>query len=82
MKTSRRILLAGIAGFAVTPSAMAAADPAVATDDATVAEQRFARMIAAAHAPDLSCARQAERYADMHWREYVAAARAVLDARA
>lgn len=82
MKTSRRILLAGIAGFAVMPTAMAAADPMVAPDDATVAEERFARMIAAAHAPDVTCAHQAERYADAHWQEYVVAARAVLDARA
>lgn len=49
---------------------------------ATVAEERFARTIAAAHAPDIACAYQAERYADAHWREYLGAARAVLDARA
>nr|WP_249141952.1 hypothetical protein [Bradyrhizobium diazoefficiens] len=80
MTTSRRILLAGMAGLAVAPGAAAA--PAPAFDGATVAEERFARMIAAAHAPDVACARQAERYADMHWRDYVEAARAVLDARA
>jgi hypothetical protein len=46
----------------------------------TIAEERYARLIAAAHAP-ASGAGQTERYADMHWRDYVAAARAVLDAR-
>jgi hypothetical protein len=80
MNTSRRILLAGLAGLAVAPTAVVAA-PASAMSDATVAEERFARMIAAAHAPDLSCARQAERYADAHWGDYVGAARAVLAAR-
>lgn len=80
MNTSRRILLAGMAGLAVAPAAMAAA-PAPAIADATVAEERFARMIAAAHAPDVACGRQAERYADAHWPDYVVAARAVLDAR-
>lgn len=80
MNTSRRILLAGMAGLAVAPAAMAAA-PAPAMADATVAEERFARMIAAAHAPDVACGRQAERYADAHWPDYVVAARAVLDAR-
>jgi hypothetical protein len=82
MKTSRRILLAGLAGLAVAPTAVATAAPAPVTDDTTVAEERFARMIAAAHAPDVTCARQAERYADTHWQEYVAAARVVIDARA
>ncbi|WP_426616324.1 hypothetical protein [Bradyrhizobium sp. McL0616] len=82
MKTSRRILLAGLAGLAVAPTAIVAAAPAPVADDTTVAEQRFARMIAAAHAPDVTCTHQAERYADGHWRQYVAAARAVLDARA
>lgn len=81
MNTSRRILLAGMAGLAVAPTAKAAV-PAPAVADATVAEERFARMIAAAHAPDVACARQAERYADAHWPDYVVAARAVLDARA
>ncbi|MCK1740291.1 hypothetical protein IVA80_05290 [Bradyrhizobium sp. 139] len=81
MKTSRRILLAGLAGLAVAPSAAAAA-PAPVADDTTVAEERFARMIAVAHAPDVTCARQAERYADAHWPEYVVAAKAVLNARA
>ena len=81
MNTSRRVLLTGLAGFAVAPSAFAAV-PRSAVGDATVAEERFARTIAAAHAPDVTCARQAARYADAHWREYVAAARAVLDARA
>jgi hypothetical protein len=80
MDTSRRILLAGMAGFALAPTAGLAA-PAPAIDGATVAEERFARMIAAAHAPGVTCARQAERYADMNWRDYVEAARAVLDAR-
>ena len=81
MTTTRRILLAGLAGFAVAP----ATTPAFATTQtdaaATVAEEHFARMIAAAHAPDVACARQAERYADAHWPDYVVAARAVLDAR-
>lgn len=79
MNTSRRILLTGLAGLAIAPAAVSAA-PALA-GEATVAEERFARMIAAAHAPDLRCARQAERYADAHWPEYVVAARAVIDAR-
>jgi len=83
MKTSRRILLAGLAGLAVAPTpVVVAAAPAPAPDDTTVAEEHFARMIAAAHAPDAACAHQAEHYAGAHWREYVAAARAVLDARA
>ncbi|MCK1733073.1 hypothetical protein IVA79_03645 [Bradyrhizobium sp. 138] len=81
MRTSRRILLTGLAGLAIAPTAAVAAAPHLATDDTTVAEERFARMIAAAHAPDVSCARQAERYADAHWPDYVVAARAVLDAR-
>ena len=81
MTTSRRVLLAGMAGLAVAPTALAAA-PAPVPDDTTVAEERFARMIAAAHAPDVRCAHQAERYADAHWPYYVMAARAVLDARA
>jgi hypothetical protein len=80
MITSRRILLAGMAGLALAPTAVVAA-PAPAPDDTTVAEERFARMIAAAHAPDVSCARQAEHYAATHWPDYVMAARAVLDAR-
>nr|WP_271589724.1 hypothetical protein [Bradyrhizobium sp. CCBAU 53415] len=80
MNTSRRILLAGMAGLAVAPTAVAAA-PAPMVDDVTVAEERFARMIAAAHAPDITCAREAERYAHAHWPEYLLAARAVLDAR-
>jgi hypothetical protein len=82
MKTSRRILLAGLAGLAVVPTAAPAFAAPQAADDATVAEERFARMIAAAHAPDVTGVHQAEHYADAHWREYVAAARAVLDARA
>lgn len=81
MDTSRRILLAGIAVLAVAPTAASAAVPPSAPGDATVAEEHFARMIAAAHAPDVACARQAERYADVHWPDYVVAARAVLDAR-
>ncbi|MGV7214797.1 hypothetical protein [Bradyrhizobium sp. UFLA05-112] len=82
MKTSRRVLLAGMAGLVAAPqaasSALASTDDVV---DLTIAEERFARMIAAAHAPDITCARQAERFAETHWREYVAAARAVLSAR-
>ena len=81
MNTSRRILLTGLAGLAVAPTAVAAAVPPAEPGDVTVAEERFARTIAAAHAPDVTCTRQAERYADAHWLEYVAAARAVLDAR-
>jgi len=81
MNTSRRILLTGLAGLAVAPTAMAAA-PTPAVGDASVAEERFARLIAAAHAPDITCARQAEQFADAHWPDYVAAAKAVLDARA
>ncbi|MBR1089982.1 hypothetical protein JQ621_21170 [Bradyrhizobium manausense] len=80
MNTSRRTLLTGLAGLAVAPTAVAAA-PAPAVGDATVAEERFARMIAAAHAPDAACARHAELYAEAHWPDYVTAARAVLDAR-
>jgi hypothetical protein len=80
MNTSRRFLLTGLAGLAVAP-AVAGAAPPHAADEVTVAEERFARMIAAAHAGDFTCARQAECYADAHWPEYVAAARAVLDAR-
>ncbi|OKO86512.1 hypothetical protein [Bradyrhizobium sp. AS23.2] len=80
MNTSRRILLAGLAGLAVAPT-VAGAAPTPLADEVTVAEERFARMIAAAHAPDVTCARQAERYAETHWPEYVVAARAVLDAR-
>jgi len=80
MNTSRRILLAGMAGLAVVPTVVAAA-PTPAIGGATVAEERFARMIAAAHAPDVTCARRAELYAEAHWPDYVAAARAVLDAR-
>ncbi len=81
MNTSRRTLLGGLAGLAVAPTAVTAA-PVLAVDGTTVAEERFARMIAAAHAPDVTCARQAERHADAHWAEYVGAARAVLGARA
>ena len=80
MNTSRRILLTGLAGLAVIPKAVAAAPTSDGTC-ATVAEERFARMIAAAHAPDVTCARQAELYADAHWSDYVGAAKAVLDAR-
>ena len=80
MDTSRRILLAGLAGLAVAPTVAGAAPSAA--PDVTVAEERFARMIAAAHAPDVTCARQAERYADAHWPNYVAAARSVIEARA
>ncbi|OKO74129.1 hypothetical protein AC629_35585 [Bradyrhizobium sp. NAS80.1] len=80
MNTSRRILLAGLAGLAVAPT-VARAAPTPVADEVTVAEERFARMIAAAHAPDVTCARQVERYADTHWPDYVVAARAVIDAR-
>ena len=80
MDTSRRILLAGLAGLAVAPTVAAAAPSAA--PDVTVAEERLARMIAAAHAPEITCARQAERYADAHWPNYVAAARSVIEARA
>ncbi|MGW1419039.1 hypothetical protein ACWAT4_02845 [Bradyrhizobium manausense] len=80
MNTSRRILLAGLAGLAVAPT-VAGAAPAPTANDVTVAEERFARMIAAAHAPDLTSARQAASHADAHWPDYVAAARAVLEAR-
>lgn len=81
MNTSRRILLTGLAGLAVAPAAAAAAAPTAEPGAVTVAEERFARTIAAAHAPDSTCAWQAERYADVHWPEYVAAARAVIGAR-
>lgn len=82
MKTSRRTMLAGMAGLVAAPQAASAFAPSAATSDMTVAEERYARMIAAAHAPDVTCARQAERYADLHWPDYVGAARAVLNARA
>jgi hypothetical protein len=82
MKTSRRTMLAGMAGVVAAPHAASAFAPTPDASDMTVAEERYARVIAAAHAPGIACARQAERYADLHWRNYVAAARAVLDARA
>lgn len=78
MRTSRRILLAGLAGLAVAPAVAATQ----ADDAATLAEERFARIIAVAHAPDITCAHQAARYANARWQDYVAAARAVLAARA
>ncbi|GLR85822.1 hypothetical protein [Bradyrhizobium iriomotense] len=81
MKTSRRVLLAGMAGLVAAPKGAASAHPSVGGADMTVAEEHFARLIAAAHAPDITCARQAERYAETHWPEYVTAARAVLGAR-
>lgn len=81
MNTSRRILLTGLAGLAVTPGAAVAAAPTAEPGKATVAEERFARTIAAAHAPDSTSAWQAEHYAEAHWPEYVAAARAVIGAR-
>lgn len=81
MNTSRRILLTGLAGLAVAPAVTPALAATQADACATVAEERFARVIAAAHAPGAGCAQQVERYADLHWPEYVAAARAVLDAR-
>jgi hypothetical protein len=80
MKTSRRTVLAAMAGLLAAPRVASAAAAADAAKE-TVAEERFARLIAAAHVPDAR-ARQAERYADVHWRDYVAAARAVLSARA
>ncbi len=80
MNTSRRTLLTGLAGLAIVPTAAGAA-PVPARDGTTVAEERFARMIAAAHAPDVNCARQAERYADARWPDYIVAARAVIAAR-
>lgn len=82
MKTSRRMLLAGLAGLAVAPATAPAIAATQADDAATLAEERFARMIAAAHAPDITCARQAALYANAHWQDYVAAARVVLAARA
>jgi hypothetical protein len=81
MNTSRRILLTGLAGLAIAPAAVAASVPSPEPGDVTVAEERFARTIAAAHAPDITCARHAEIYADTHWPEYVVAARAVLGVR-
>lgn len=81
MNTSRRVLLTGLAGLAVAPSAAVAAVPTAEPGEVTVAEERFARTIAAAHAPDITSAWLAERYADAHWPEYVAAARAVIGAR-
>jgi len=59
MNTSRRILLTGLAGLAVAPTAVAAAVPSPEPDDVTVAEERFARTIAAAHAPNVTCVRRA-----------------------
>src|SRR6266702_6042656 len=59
MNTSRRILLAGLAGLAVAPTAAPAFAATQAADDATVADERFARLIAVAHAPDVTCANQA-----------------------
>ena len=82
MKTSRRSLLAGMAGLAAVPDAASALGPLSAVGETTVAEERFARMIAAAQAPGVGCARAAEHYADLHWQDYVSAARAVLNARA
>ena len=82
MKTSRRVLLAGMAGLVAAPQAASSAFASTAdAADTTVAEERFARLIAAAHAPDILGARQAAHYAETHWREYVAAARVVLGAR-
>jgi hypothetical protein len=82
MKTSRRTLLAGLAGLAATPGSASAFAPIPDTADMTVAEERFARMIAAAHAPVIAGAQAVERCAEAHWRDYVGAARAVLIARA
>lgn len=82
MTTSRRILLAGMAGLIVAPAAATATVSLPAADGATIAEERYARLIAAAHAPDATCPAQAARYAEAHWRTYVAAAKAVLEARA
>jgi hypothetical protein len=80
METSRRFMLAAMAGFCAAPQAAAAFGSSAGAGEMTVAEERFARLIAAAHAPTIGAAR-AERYADRHWRDYVAAARTVLDAR-
>jgi hypothetical protein len=80
METSRRFMLGAMAGFCAAPQAAAAFGSGVDAGEMTVAEERYARLIAAAHAPTIGAAR-AERYANMHWRDYVAAARAVLDAR-
>jgi hypothetical protein len=82
MNTSRRTLLAGLAGMVAAPNAASAAGAMSGAGESTVAEESFARMIAAAQAPGAGCAWQAERYADLHWRDYIAAARAVLNARA
>ena len=82
MKTSRRKLLAGMAGVIAAPQAAAAFGSSAEAGSMTVAEERYARLIAAAQAPDSGCAWHAERYADAHWRAYVGAARAVLAARA
>jgi hypothetical protein len=82
MKTSRRILLAGMAGLVAAPHAATALAPDSGAADMTVAEEHFARLIAATHALHIACAGEAERYAETHWRDYVAAARAVLSARA
>ena len=82
MKTSRRKMLAGMAGVIAAPQAAAAFGSNAEAGSMTVAEERYARLIAAAQAPDTGCAWKTERYADVHWPEYVAAARAVLAARA
>ena len=81
MQTSRRTLLAGLAGLAAAPAGASAFGPLAGAEGMTVAEERFARMIAAAHAPGITCTREVERYTEAHWRNYVGAARAVLDAR-
>lgn len=82
MRTSRRTLLAAMAGLLAIPPGASAVGVTTVAAETTVAEERFARLIAMAHAPDGSRARRAERYAEAHWPDYVAAARAVLGARA
>ena len=80
METSRRFMLAAMAGFCAAPPAAMALGSGADAGETTVAEERFARLIAGAYAPTIG-AGPAERYADLHWRDYVAAARAVLEAR-
>ncbi|MBI5260808.1 MAG: hypothetical protein HY852_03190 [Bradyrhizobium sp.] len=83
MRTSRRTLLAGLAALVAGPAAAhtSSAGPTVDIQEATVAEESIARIIAAAHVRDHQGMRRPDRCADAHWRDYVDAARAVLDAR-
>lgn len=80
MGRSRRIVLARMTALAVAPAAAPALAATRTAKSVTVAEEHYARMIAVAHAPNVTFAHRAERYADAHWQEYVSAARAVLDA--